>query len=248
MVRLNCGDDPKIDMINNLVIVALSSNVEESKESLNALLNLFHPMILKTCKKWSMYFNDENHSIKPFSELVADAQFWFVQYTLHTYDINGSATYNKFIKDHIDQRIRYIFECEIKYRSRNIFPNTSKDNDNECDVFDNVINKYTSGISNNIEDDYFNKFTNNNKHELAKHILSVLDSDAFNSREREIFIQIVCNGVTHEEMGIRYEISRTRITQILAKIKSKLYKHIEGDQKMWDLIDGADIEITNPKL
>ena len=126
MARLQRGEDPKIDKINDLVAVAINGNSVESNDALTELLKMFKPMMIKVCTKWSNYFNDSAHSIISFGELLADAEYWFVHYTMHKYTINGDATYNKFIKDHIDQRIRYIYECQLRYYKRLVFPDPNR--------------------------------------------------------------------------------------------------------------------------
>ena len=65
MSRLQPGENIKIDKINALVVEAKSDDAHVSEEGLKSLLEMFHPLILKLCKKWSIYFNDEKHHIKP---------------------------------------------------------------------------------------------------------------------------------------------------------------------------------------
>ena len=117
MARLERGESAKIDKINDLVAIAKAddSSVEARDQALTELLKMFKPLILSICKKWSEYFNDNRHNIKRFDELVADGEYWFIHYTLFKYEVDGAATFNTFIKNHLDQRIRYIYECELKY-------------------------------------------------------------------------------------------------------------------------------------
>lgn len=251
MPRLMPGEDPKIDKINDLVLKARDiDNKECSNLAIETLLQTFKPMILNVCKKWSDYFNDEKHHMIPFDNLVMDAQYWFVYYTQHVYTVDGKATYNKFIKDHIDQRIRYIYETELKYFSRNIFPDPNKNTDVETsDPLESVIHQYSSSIINtDIESNYINDKINDGRVELAHYILSLLNSPSFNERERTIFTEIVYNGSTHENIGSSLKVSRTRVTQILNKTKAKLYKMMENNQKIWDLIDCGDINIKEGKF
>lgn len=247
MSRLQPGENAKIDMINALVADARSGDRDVSEEGLRSLLELFHPLILKLCKKWSAYFNDEKHNIKPFDELVSDAQYWFIHYTLDAYKVDGPATYNKFIKDHLDQRIRYIYECEIKYFNRHIFPDPDKCSENNEDVLDDVIHRYSGDNNNSFEDEYMDRCIGDSRSELAHVILSLLNSPIFSDRERLIFKEILCYGFTHEAMGVKLGISRTRVTQILRKTKIKLYKLMESNEQIWRLIDDADIIIEDGK-
>lgn len=247
MSRLQPGEDSKIDKINALVADARSGDTHNSEEGLKSLLELFHPLILKLCKKWSTYFNDDRHKIKPFDELVSDAQYWFIIYTTEVYDINGSATYNKFIKDHLDQRIRYIYECEIKHFNRHIFPDPDKYSENNDDIFDDIIHNYSDENIEDIEDKFIEEQTINSRDELAHVILSLLDDKIFSDRERLIFKEILYHGFTHEAMGAKLGISRTRITQILKKTKTKLYKLMENNEQIWKLIGDADITIEDGK-
>lgn len=246
MSRLERGVSQKIDNINDLVATYKDENSDKhtKEECMESLLNIFKPLILKLCKKWSDYFNDEKHKIKHFDELVADAEYWFIYYTQYKYEINGSATFNTFIKNHLDQRIRYIYECEIKYYNKNIFPDPDKHNTENDDVFDDVINKYSDNNT-DFESDYIDRCINNSRNELAHMILSLIESDKFSYREQLIFKEIVYQGFTHEAMGIKLGISRTRVTQILKKTKSKLYKLMEDNEQIWELIDKADITIEN---
>lgn len=245
MSRLQPGENPKIDKINALVADAKSGDKYISEEGLRLLLEMFHPLILKLCKKWSVYFNDEKHIIKPFDDLVSDAQYWFIRYTLEEYEVDGPATYNKFIKDHLDQRIRYIYEREIKYFSRNIFPDPDKCIENNEDILDDVVYKYSEDDSENFEDEYMDRQTNSSRNELAHVILSLLDDKIFSDRERLIFKEILYNGFTHEAMGAKLGISRTRVTQILKKTKVKLYKLMEDNEQVWKLIGDSDITIED---
>lgn len=246
MARLQRGENEKIDIINDLVATVKSEKVDKKvyEESFNTLLKLFKPLILKICKKWSDYFNDSSHNIIPFAQLVADAEYWFIQYTLFKYTIDGSATYNKFIKDHIDSRIRYIYECELKYRKRNIFPDPDKNDDNnDGDMFDSVVYNYASNSRiPSIEDDIVDRMDTDERYKLAHAILDIIDNSAdFTPREQEIFKDIMLNGKTHSEVGVKLNISRTRVTQILKKIKAKLYRHMNNSQDIWDLVGSTNI-------
>ena len=246
MSRLQPGENSKIDRINTLVADAKSGDICVSEEGLRSLLEMFHPLILKLCKKWSIYFNDDKHNIKPFDELVADAQYWFIKYTVEVYEIDGSATYNKFIKDHLDQRIRYIYECEIKYYNKHIFPDPDKVNDNNDDMLDDVIHRYSDSHT-EFEEDLIEEYTNNSKSELVKAILQLLEDGNFSQREKLIFQEVGYYGFTHEAMGLKLGISRTRVTQILKKTKAKLYKLMESNEQIWKLIGDADITIEDGK-
>lgn len=248
MARLLPGENAKIDNINNLVYLVQNGNDKESNESLKALLDLFNPLLLKLCDKWSTYFNDKSHRLKSFDELMSDCIYWFYHYTKHIYIIDGRATYNKFIKDHIDQRIRYIYECEIKYHSKLLFPDPYKESNDNNNVLEDVINKYSEYSYNSPDNNIIDSDVYNAKNKLANRVLELMNTDLFNDRERTIFIEVVCNQITHEELSTRYGISRTRVTQIFAKTKDKLYKKIESDAMIWQLLDDADIDIVNPKL
>lgn len=241
MSRLQPGENPKIDKINALVADAKSGGIH-AEEGLRLLLEMFHPLILKLCKKWSTYFNDDKHSIKPFNELISDAQYWFIRYTIDAYEVDGPATYNKFIRDHLDQRIRYIYEREIKYFDRHIFPNPDKSSENNEDILDDVIYKY-SGDYSSFEDEYLDKQIDDSRDKLAHTILLLLEDKIFSDRERLIFKEILYYGFTHEAMGAKLGISRTRVTQILKKTKTKLYKLMEDNEEIWKLIEDADITI-----
>lgn len=247
MSRLQPGEDSKIDKINALVADAKSDDGHRSEEGLKSLLELFHPLILKLCKKWSIYFNDDKHKLKSFDELVADAQYWFIIYTKNVYVIDGSATYNKFIKDHLDQRIRYIYECEIKHFNRLIFPDPDKHSENNEDIFDDVVHNYSCDSIIDIENDFIDEQISNDRSELAHAILALLDNKIFSDRERLIFKEVLYHGFTHDAMGIKLGISRTRVTQILRKTKAKLYKLMEDDEQIWKLIGDADITIEDGK-
>jgi len=243
MGRLQAGENPKIDMINALV-ADIKSYSSTSKESMTALLDLFHPMLLNICSRWSRHFADDTHTLIRFDELLSDAQYWFMKYTMETYTINGSAAYNKFIKDHMTQRIRYIYECKIKYYKNNIFPDPNKqtDNDNDDDMLENVTYKYKSDHGITIEDEYEDNYTQYSRNELANQILTIVsDTNNFNDRDSLIFISIVYKGKTHDEIAKQLDISRTRVTQILKRVKGRLYKLLENNQDIWTLINCTDI-------
>lgn len=247
MARLQPGENAHIDNINELVRLVQFGSKDESSGALEQLLDLFHPMLLGLYNKWSNYFNDKNHAMISFNHLMGECTYWFYHYTADKYIIDGPATYNKFIKDHMDQRIRYIYETEIKYNSKLLFPDPYSDGDSG-DALDNVINRYSSANITSPEVGLVDEVEADARIKLANRIRELMDCDTFNDRERAIFIDVVCNGITHEKLGERYGISRTRVTQILAKTKKKLYAKIEGDATVWELIDDAGIDITNPKL
>lgn len=242
MSRLQYGEDDRIDLINNLVF-NIKNNIQ-FEESCVTLLDMFKPLLLKTCNKWAIYFRDEQHNLKRFDELMADAQYWFIKYTIEKYTIDGEATFNTFIKNHIDQRIRYIFEQELKYYSNNIFPDPNKNDDDMCDIYESVAYKYRSGSAHysDIADGIIDDEVIQARIALFNRIKTLATSNIFNNREKIIFEEILCKGTTHNEVGEMLHVSRTRITQILKKIKSKLYKLINEDSEAWELIIKADID------
>ena len=247
MARLERGESELIDKINDLVAIAKSdkSTKDQRNEALTELLKLFKPLILKLCNKWSQYFNDDRHNIKRFNELVADAEFWFMKYTLDKYEIGGSATFNTFIKNHLDQRIRYIYECELKYYNRHIFPDPDRKSDNEdTDMFDSVVYNYSSSSHTvRIEDDIIEKIYSEDRTELAKLIINIVNTNqSFSERERDIFISIMCGKETQSDVGNRLGISRTRITQIMKKTKIKLYKLMDNNEDIWRLITKLNLD------
>lgn len=253
MARLQRGDNPKIDKINDLVaIVKDNSSSKEAQDAMEELLLMFKPMLIKVCDKWCQYFNDSSHKLKPFNELLADAEYWFIKYTKEKYVIDGDATYNKFIKDHIDQRIRYIYECQIKYYNSVIFPDPDKNQESEgIDPFETVIYNYSSQISDDstIEDDVVDEMIIDIRVRLASRIVEIVTSgQCFNDREKLIFTEIMYNGVTQEEMSKKLGISRTRVVQILKKIKYKLKVEMENDKEFWELITQTDIDFDKNYL
>lgn len=254
MARLQRGDNPKIDKINDLVAIVKDDNSSpiDAQNAMEELLSMFKPMLIKVCDKWCQYFNDSSHRLKPFNELLADAEYWFIKYTKEKYTIDGDATYNKFIKDHIDQRIRYIYECQIKYYNSVIFPDPDKHQENEgIDPFETVIYNYSSQVSDSemMEDDVIDEMVTDIRDRLAKRIVEiVVNGKCFNEREKSIFTEIMYNGITQDEMSKRLGISRTRVVQILRKIKYKLKIELENDKEFWELITQTDIEFDKNYL
>lgn len=247
MARLQPGENAHIDRINGLVDLVQHGTRDESNSALQELLDLFHPMLLGLYTKWSNYFGDKNHTIIQFDHLMGECTYWFYHYTSDKYIIDGPATYNKFIKDHMDQRIRYIYETEIKYHSKLLFPDPSGTGDDR-DALDNVINKYSSTTVASPEAGLMDEVEISAREGIATRITELMQCDMFNDRERTIFTEVILNEVTHKDLGKRYGISRTRVTQILEKTKKKLYKLIGEDPTIWELIGDAGIDITNPKL
>lgn len=246
MARLSKGDNPKIDKINDLVAIFKCEDSSPSAKdaAMTELYNMFKPLIFKICKKWSNYFNDTNHIIKSWDELMSDAEYWFVYYTAEKYIIDGEATYNKFIKDHLDQRIRYIYECQLKYYSTTIFPDPDRHQEGGDDEsFDMVAYNYSSAVSNtsSMEDDIIDDMIVDIRAKLANRIIKLVESGCFNEREKKIFKEIMYNGITQDEMSKRLGISRTRVVQILRKVKGKLKTEMENDDEFWDLISQTDI-------
>jgi DNA-directed RNA polymerase specialized sigma24 family protein len=238
MSRMLPGENEKIDNINRLVSLSHSMNVDESKRALDSLLTQFKPMILKLCDKWSKYFQDDRHSMIQWDILISDAEYWFIYYTTQKYTINGSATYNKFIKDHMDSRIRFIYETELKYRKQNLFPDPDKNSASEgegMDIFEDVINKY--GARNMVHEDmdmvFIDRDNRENKEEVCGAILTMVnDINLFTDREKLIFTECIISGHTHDSMSKQLGISRTRVSQIMAKIRRKINETLD------DKIDG----------
>ena len=245
MARLNKGDNPKIDRINDLVaIFKCEDNPSDMRNNaITELHEMFKPLLLKICKKWSNYFDDTQHIIKPWDELISDAEYWFIKYTLEKYIIDGEATYNKFIKDHIDQRIRYIYECQLKYYSTTIFPDPNRHQEDDGESFDMVAYNYSSEVSDSItmEENIVDDIDNDRRAKLANRIIELVESGCFNEREKKIFKEIMYSGATQDEMSKKLGISRTRVVQILKKIKYKLKIEMENDPEFWNLILQTDI-------
>ena len=183
--------------------------------------------------------------------MLTDAEYWFVKYTLEKYTIDGNATYNKFIKDHINQRIRYIYECQIKYYNGLIFPDPSRDTENDLDPFENVIYNYSSDVSgsSNMDDIIVDEMSTNTRKALANRILDLVDGSCnFNEREKVVFREVMYNGVTQDKMSKDLGISRTRVVQIIRKIKQKLKNEMEHDNEFWELLTQTDINFDDNKL
>ena len=119
-------------------------------------------------------------------------------------------------------------------------------NDNNDDMLDDVIHRYSDSHT-EFEEDLIEEYTNNSKSELVKAILQLLEEGNFSQREKLIFKEVVYYGFTHEAMGLKLGISRTRVTQILKKTKAKLYKLMESNEQIWKLIGDADITIEDGK-
>lgn len=241
MARLERGMDAKIDHINDLVASVKSDN---NMDAMGELLAMFKPMLIKTCDKWSKYF-DPSHKLVSFDEILSDAEFWFMKYTIEKYTIDGDATYNKFIKDHIDQRIRYIYERQLKYYRGLIFPDPDRNSEVEgIDAFEKVIYNYSSTVSDaeTLEDTIIEDNETKMRNALAHRIMDIVsNSNTFNDREKKIFNDVICNGVTQDEMSKRLGISRTRVVQIIKKVKPKLRNEMEKDNQLWEIITQTDI-------
>lgn len=256
MARLTRGQNAKIDHINDLVLVAIkqldtytdSKGITYDEQSAMAeLLNMFKPMILKICSKWANYFDDKNHTLKSFDELLTDVNYWFIFYTKRQYIVDGEATYNKFIHDHINFRVRYIFESEIAYHKHLVFPDPDKNDEyDDSDQLNSVISRYSdkcdgTDFVSDIEDEESATY----RKLLADKIVDIVDKcPSLNSRDRTIFKEVLCNGTYHCDIGARYNISRTRVVQILRRIKKQLYNAMENDQEVWDLINKSGININ----
>lgn len=247
MPRLKRGEDPHIDHINDLVEIAKTSeNKSEVQAAFAELLDIFKPMMYKICAKWARYFHDETYKIKRFNELMADAQYWFMQYTLDKYTIDGVATFNTFIKNHIDQRIRYIYECELHYYKNNIFPDPAKnDAGDDEDQYEQVVYKYSSnGRSGMIDDMYAEAEMVTARKQLAQRMLEVSTSGKtmLTEREKKIFREIYYDGLKQKDICKEYNISITRLQQMLRKIKKKVYSAMNDDKEIWRLVLKADID------
>lgn len=246
MARLERGASEKIDRINDLVSITKDNNNSQydRDNAMVELLTMFKPMMIKVCDKWCKYFNDSAHKLVSFEELLSDAEYWFVNYTINKYTIDGDATYNKFIKDHINQRIRYIYECHLKYYNTIIFPDPDRHQDSDNgDPFELVAYNYCSDISNTetMEDTIIEDIDTNKRAELAQRIIYLIEHGNFNEREKKIFMEVMYGGVTQDEMSKRLGISRTRVVQIIKNIKYKLRLAMENDDEFWKIITQTDI-------
>lgn len=247
MARLQRGEDPKIDHINDLVAIVKddSSSDKEVKDALSELLTMFKPMMIKVCDKWCKYFDDTQHKLVPFEDLLADANMWFITYTRDKYIIDGDATYNKFITDHINQRIRYIYETHLKYWSRHILPDPSKNQESESsDELENVIYNYSSEVANqtNMDNDYADRELVEFRANLAHRINELIEIGNYNEREKKIWRKIMIENVTQEALAKELGISRMRLVQLLRKIRQKIKRDMENDNEFWELITKTDID------
>lgn len=256
MARLQRGEDPKIDHINDLVATAKSDDSSDKArtDAVSELLSMFRPMLIKVCDKWVKYFNDQQHLLVSFEELMSDAEYWFIKYTQEKYTIDGDATYNKFIKDHIDQRIRYIYETHLKYYSQTIFPDPIKHNNDEnvgLDQLELVAYNYSSDMQTKqrMDDEIIDQMEHDVRHQLATRILKLVeDSDLYTEREKYIFKETRYNGQSQEKVSKELGISRTRVVQISRKINKKLLNQMENDGEFWELITQTDINFDDNLL
>ena len=237
MGRLARGENDKIDLINDLVLLVKTGSDTDRKHAEAKLIEMFTPMILSICKKWSGYFNDDKHIIKPWDSLVADASYWLIIYTRDKYVIDGSATYNTFIKNHLDQRIRYIYECELKYYKKIILPDPDKNADSDSgDSLENVIYGYCSSISNDeitTDDRLIDSEISDKVTEVYNTIIDAMNGDYFTDREKAIFNNCLLGNKTHKDIGAELGISRTRVSQIVGKIKKKICDILDDSVKNW---------------
>ena len=255
MARLNRGEDPKIDHINDLVATAKDDNSSDRArvDAMSELLSMFRPMLIKVCDKWVKYFNDQSHTLVSFEELMSDAEYWFMWYTKEKYIIDGDATYNKFIKDHIDQRIRYIYETHLKYYSQTIFPDPIKhrDENDGLDQLELVAYNYSTELQTkqHIDDEIIDRMEQDARHQLATRIMQLVEnSELYTEREKYIFRETRYNGQSQDKVSKELGISRTRVVQISRKINKKLLNQMENDKEFWELITQTDIDFDNNLL
>ena len=106
-----------------------------------------------------------------------------------------------------------------------------------------VVYNYSHSVSDEVtmEDNIIEDISTEERAKLARRIIELVESGYFNEREKKIFKEIMCNGVTQDEMSKRLNISRTRVVQILKKIKYKLKIEMENDEEFWRLITQTDI-------
>ena len=247
MARLQRGENPKMDHINDLVVIVKDDNSSDREkiDAMSELLVMFKPMMIKVCDKWCKYFNDTAHKIVPFEDLLADANQWFIIYTKDKYTIDGDATYNKFITDHINQRVRYIYETHLRYWSRHILPDPIKNQESESsDELETVIYNYSSEIANqtNMDDDYADRELAEFRANLAHRINELIEIGNYNEREKKLWNKVMIEGVTQEAMAKELGISRMRLVQILRKIRQKIKRDMENDTVFWELINKTDID------
>jgi hypothetical protein len=237
MPRLVPGQNEKIDNINRLVDMALSDNEDDSKHSIESLLTMFHPMLLKLCNKWAIYFDDNAHTVITWDELMADARYWFIKYTKDKYIVDGRATYNKFMKDHMDQRIRYIYEERLRYMKHNIFPDPDKNDLDGGEMFDEVVSKYSDAHdSDESHDDILiDDERLGNIGIICDAILSRVDDRAyFTEREAIVFKACFINGKTHDDIANELGISRPRVSQMVGKIRGKVLEILDDNVRGWE--------------
>ena len=255
MARLNRGEHPKIDHINDLVATAKDDNSSDRArvDAMSELLSMFRPMLIKVCDKWVKYFNDQSHTLVSFEELMSDAEYWFMWYTKEKYIIDGDATYNKFIKDHIDQRIRYIYETHLKYYSQTIFPDPIRhiDENDGLDQLELVAYNYSTELQTkqHMDDEIIDRMEQDARHQLATRIMQLVEnSELYTEREKYIFRETRYNGQSQDKVSKELGISRTRVVQISRKINKKLLNQMENDKEFWELITQTDIDFDNNLL
>lgn len=239
MARLEPGQCEKIDNINRLVKSVMDTGNEGDLES---LLALFHPLILNLASKWSEYFNDRDHRLLPWDDLISEAQCWFIHYTKNKYTLDGAGTYNTFIKQHMDSRIRYIYECALKYNMRHVFPDPDKHSEEDDDMLTSVIFRYSDSACDEMSEEIDTNIMSAEYHGDVSNVVKVImmkldDRTLFNDREKEIFTLRYVNDMSHEDIGRKFNISRARVSQIIAKMKIKLQDIVLDSQSWWDIVE-----------
>jgi len=240
MARLKRGEDPHIDAINDAVeIVKLNNKGDWAREkALGFLLETFEPMIIGIVDKWIKQY-DVRQQLVTYDCLIVDAKSWFFTYLTEKYIIDGDATFNNFIKSHIDGRVRYLIQQEMKHYTKIILPDPIRNSAHEHygeDPLEMVINKYAKNNCDDasIDDELLNSIRLKGIDKMHATILSIVqDSRYLLPRDADFFIEHYFNNVSYTEIAKQNDVSRVRVSQIINRAKDKVFSELDGREGEW---------------
>lgn len=213
--------EKKIDRVNELVEEYKNKGVVENK---TLLVEIFRPFLITQCNKYVKIYQ----GIHKLEYAIHEAMVIFGE-LLDEYTIGGVAYFNVFITRKLPFRLRYFFIKEIKYRGKNL---SSSDEVMQSSCIEPSIDP--------IED----MMENLEESENMKMIISLIQSDLLNDRERDMLLKSILQGMSHEKIAESYGVSRSRVSKLIGSSLEKIRKEIM-DYK--NFMEGEKIEIK-PRL
>jgi len=235
MTRLKRGECEKIDNINDAVVKVQSGDAVLEEEGMTFLLDIFKPLLLTICKKWSIKYNNGTVIIG-WNDILADIRYWMWHYTKFKYEIDGQATYNNFIQSHLDSRVRYIYQSKVKDNKRYQLMKEYDDMSNE-ETFETYTRRHPNVNNQSAYPTAEEEIINNERDKHIEGVLLAVKLAVNNmdlSERDEYILKSIIEGKAQTTTARELDISKQRIIQLTKKLKARLYDHIDNTVPDWE--------------